>query len=75
MDITMAEINKYTIILTLNNNLIISFKVNKEIDTVEGIINELKEENYLFNNEKYLSLILKIFLKNNNKIFKLKNIN
>ena len=71
----MAEINKYTIILTLNNNLIISFEVNKEIDTVEGIINELKEENYLFNNEKYLSLILKIFIKNNNKIFKLKNIN
>lgn len=71
----MAEINKYTIILTLNNNLIISFEVNKEIDTVEGIINELKEENYLFNNEKYLSLILKFFLKNNNKIFKLKNIN
>jgi hypothetical protein len=75
MDIVMAEINKYTIILTLNNNLIISFEVNKEIDTVDGIINELKEENYLFNNEKYLSLILKIFLKKNNKIFKFKNIN
>ena len=59
----MAEINKYTIILTLNNNLIISFEVNKEIDTVNRIINELKEENCLFNNDKYFSLILKIFLK------------
>tara|TARA_B110000858_G_C17598052_1_gene378737 strand:- start:137 stop:334 length:198 start_codon:yes stop_codon:yes gene_type:complete len=63
MDIVMAEINKYTIILTLNNNLIISFEVNKEIDTVNRIINELKEENCLFNNDKYFSLILKIFLK------------
>lgn len=51
-------------------NMTIEFEIF-EHDTVESIINDMKYENLIITNIKFLILVINIFLKSNNRIYKI----
>ena len=59
-----SKINQNIILLICNNNLNIWFSFN-ENDTSEKIIDELFENNFIFENIKFLRKCLNILLKKN----------
>ena len=51
-------------------NITIEFEIF-EHDTIESIINDMKYENLIITNIKFLILVINIFLKSNNRIYKI----
>ena len=51
-------------------NTTIEFEIFKD-DTIESIINDMKSENLTIKNINFLTLSLRIFLKPNNRIYKI----